>query len=131
MAALVYSNGVSIVHFTLFVSWFFVSKPNFELAEEIESADPRSLLFPQRANIKTPNEIIRCSGLAEELNYTLGLCLACHLLCTFSCFAKEIYETKLGTFGQAMRAIEIFSIIFNIFQLILCLTMLAKYFAFA
>lgn len=53
---------------------------------------------------------IGCESLANDIVDLLYIAIACHIICGVLNVYREIFETKLGTIGQIMRAMEILCI---------------------
>ena len=65
--------------------------------------------------------------MAIDLQDMLYIAVACHIICGCLNIYREIYETKLGTIGQIMRAMEIFCIVANMSLIIMAVKMFFDY----
>lgn len=53
---------------------------------------------------------VECEQMALNLKDLLYVCIVCHVICGILNIYREIFETKLGTIGQVMRATELLCI---------------------
>ena len=85
MAGIIYSGGMSVVHVAMLCGMLFVRKPDMKKAKKFDKEEG-SIYF-------------KCEDFAQKIANTYSICMFSHIFSTISCFAKEIYETKLGLFG--------------------------------
>ena len=100
IAAIEYSKGVSLIHFSLFIAWFYVIHPDIEYASTFE-------------DIK--NKFGDCRLMTEEADYLLNLLLVNHIICMVVCFLNEVLGTVLGWRGKMLRTLDIVTVLLNFF----------------
>ena len=98
-AGLVYSKGVSIVHLSMIVGIFYVTRPD--------------LAFGERYRETFPEDADACNEYASKMNFAINTCLISHLFCMVATFSAEIFETDLTNFGTMIRIGDVLATLVN------------------
>lgn len=103
-AALVYGLNVSLIHFALFVMIAFVVHwPDIEMAklydDQHEGYDFLKGLNLKKTHVDMNFEDVTCHQQAVDMHNWLKKFVTVHMLCFLCNLQREIFDTKLGSFG--------------------------------
>ena len=97
MAGIIYSNGVSLVHWALGFGLSFVKWPDIQKAIVEEKAYIEAN-GKDKFESNNPFEI-GCEQLANNMTELLLLAIIGHFFCGVLNIYREVFETKLGIIG--------------------------------
>jgi hypothetical protein len=115
IAALSYARGVSLIHFSLIVAWFYVIHPDIEYANTLDMIDA-----------VRPNGL--CVQFAKEVQSNLYWQLGNHIFCMITCFWLELFETSLVMSGLVLRTFDILSLLMNFLNNIISWCLLFRFY---
>ena len=114
-ALIYYSRGVSPVHFSLFLAWFYVIWPDDELSQEFRQMQV------------DPDRYRNCYNFAWEVKANLICYLAIHVLCGLQCFWAEIRPMSKWAFKIFM---DTFCVVLNFGININGMTVVLRYYGY-
>lgn len=99
----------------MFITMFFIKFPNPAAAKKQDDAYLERLLAHENSELYMPiiesNTWDICEATSKDLLSLMYRCMFAHAFCFFITLYREVYEAKLQTLGQIMRAMEILAVV--------------------
>ena len=102
-AGLFYSKGVSIVHLSMIIGIFYVTRPDLTFGEQ----------YRETSIEQAGRHADECNMQAGRINFAMNVCLVSHLFCMIATFCSEIFETDLTNFGTIIRICDVLAVLMN------------------